>query len=139
MIRRPPRSTLFPYTTLFRSIVAVAFAHTTVVNRMRSLGAHVSRIGGSLMILAGVYVIWYARWELAVFAGNPETTGLIAVGERIRAVLVGSIQAAGPGRIGLVTLAVVGGAMVVARSQHRARTEELPTDSTAVTESEAAQ
>src|SRR2546430_6256260 len=24
MIRRPPRSTLFPYTTLFRSIVAVA-------------------------------------------------------------------------------------------------------------------
>src|SRR3712207_9192132 len=26
MIRRPPRSTLFPYTTLFRSIVAGAFA-----------------------------------------------------------------------------------------------------------------
>src|SRR3712207_6967980 len=26
MIRRPPRSTLFPYTTLFRSIVAEAFA-----------------------------------------------------------------------------------------------------------------
>src|SRR2546422_4190839 len=25
MIRRPPRSTLFPYTTLFRSVVCVAF------------------------------------------------------------------------------------------------------------------
>src|SRR2546422_4643532 len=25
MIRRPPRSTLFPYTTLFRSVYAVAF------------------------------------------------------------------------------------------------------------------
>src|SRR2546426_4709016 len=25
MIRRPPRSTLFPYTTLFRSIIAPAF------------------------------------------------------------------------------------------------------------------
>src|SRR5256885_9093430 len=25
MIRRPPRSTLFPYTTLFRSIVAIEF------------------------------------------------------------------------------------------------------------------
>src|SRR2546425_5333615 len=25
MIRRPPRSTLFPYTTLFRSLVALAF------------------------------------------------------------------------------------------------------------------
>src|SRR5258706_3442881 len=27
MIRRPPRSTLFPYTTLFRSIVQVAVTH----------------------------------------------------------------------------------------------------------------
>src|SRR3712207_8955559 len=28
MIRRPPRSTLFPYTTLFRSIRTIAFART---------------------------------------------------------------------------------------------------------------
>src|SRR3989449_5719432 len=27
MIRRPPRSTLFPYTTLFRSLVALAHPH----------------------------------------------------------------------------------------------------------------
>src|SRR5256885_11031139 len=27
MIRRPPRSTLFPYTTLFRSMVRGAFSH----------------------------------------------------------------------------------------------------------------
>src|SRR3712207_9460721 len=27
MIRRPPRSTLFPYTTLFRSIFLVAISH----------------------------------------------------------------------------------------------------------------
>src|SRR3712207_8568715 len=27
MIRRPPRSTLFPYTTLFRSVVAAAAFH----------------------------------------------------------------------------------------------------------------
>src|SRR2546429_5544366 len=28
MIRRPPRSTLFPYTTLFRSTLARKFSHT---------------------------------------------------------------------------------------------------------------
>src|SRR3712207_9126737 len=28
MIRRPPRSTLFPYTTLFRSLVAMALKQT---------------------------------------------------------------------------------------------------------------
>src|SRR2546430_7444094 len=30
MIRRPPRSTLFPYTTLFRSTAAVLFLHLPV-------------------------------------------------------------------------------------------------------------
>src|SRR5687767_15249872 len=54
MIRRPPRSTLFPYTTLFRSVLAaraghaqdlpattVCLAHvvTRLVERRRSLGA----------------------------------------------------------------------------------------------------
>src|SRR5256886_10186732 len=29
MIRRPPRSTLFPYTTLFRSVIALALALPT--------------------------------------------------------------------------------------------------------------
>src|SRR2546427_9432764 len=31
MIRRPPRSTLFPYTTLFRSRIVVAFGDDLVV------------------------------------------------------------------------------------------------------------
>ena len=31
MIRRPPRSTLFPYTTLFRSLTLVALLFTIVV------------------------------------------------------------------------------------------------------------
>src|SRR5258705_7787607 len=30
MIRRPPRSTLFPYTTLFRSLAALTFAFLTL-------------------------------------------------------------------------------------------------------------
>src|SRR3989449_6998157 len=35
MIRRPPRSTLFPYTTLFRSIIVPGN------NTVRSIGSHV--------------------------------------------------------------------------------------------------
>src|SRR5260370_30747749 len=35
MIRRPPRSTLFPYTTLFRSGNAVGNAHVRRVNPLR--------------------------------------------------------------------------------------------------------
>src|SRR5438034_4618605 len=39
MIRRPPRSTLFPYTTLFRSVVAVGDgdAQVVVAPRARAL------------------------------------------------------------------------------------------------------
>src|SRR2546422_4177280 len=33
MIRRPPRSTLFPYTTLFRSDVTVSRKHAVIVER----------------------------------------------------------------------------------------------------------
>src|SRR5437667_9211713 len=38
MIRRPPRSTLFPYTTLFRSITA-AIATFSAVSRRRRTGS----------------------------------------------------------------------------------------------------
>src|SRR3712207_9098021 len=43
MIRRPPRSTLFPYTTLFRSVVNTYSGHenkvrTTMERRIESLG-----------------------------------------------------------------------------------------------------
>src|SRR5258708_37931503 len=50
MIRRPPRSTLFPYTTLFRSIVSgnnVALVDTNAID----LGA--STVPGNLSVTAG--------------------------------------------------------------------------------------
>src|SRR5260221_7796019 len=41
MIRRPPRSTLFPYTTLFRSIAAVGFDERRDGSRSLLLGGDV--------------------------------------------------------------------------------------------------
>src|SRR5256886_9969448 len=46
MIRRPPRSTLFPYTTLFRSEVAV---HALEV--LRDAAAPASRVGAQAQVL----------------------------------------------------------------------------------------
>src|SRR5258708_31721055 len=47
MIRRPPRSTLFPYTTLFRSIVAEPLVEepAKVVDLMAALEASLARAG----------------------------------------------------------------------------------------------
>src|SRR5256884_2520721 len=43
MIRRPPRSTLFPYTTLFRSLVALTPAGRRVIERIFPLHADAMR------------------------------------------------------------------------------------------------
>src|SRR2546429_6512773 len=54
MIRRPPRSTLFPYTTLFRS------------NEIRSINRYETQIsgcGGPIMRLTGFDAIEYAEKE----------------------------------------------------------------------------
>src|SRR2546427_12613017 len=46
MIRRPPRSTLFPYTTLFRSCLAQDLA-TALVSLIRMRVAHVDQVWGA--------------------------------------------------------------------------------------------
>src|SRR5438132_2751223 len=43
MIRRPPRSTLFPYTTLFRSLVADGVMYITSVNEAFAVDARSGR------------------------------------------------------------------------------------------------
>src|SRR2546430_16707275 len=49
MIRRPPRSTLFPYTTLFRSNLAAATSTGGMINKRPG------RVGDSPIIGAGTY------------------------------------------------------------------------------------
>src|SRR3989441_7794050 len=57
MIRRPPRSTLFPYTTLFRSVVAICtpnHLHEIHVVSALAAGAHVLCERPLALTLAGV-------------------------------------------------------------------------------------
>src|SRR5256886_13065956 len=91
MIRRPPRSTLFPYTTLFRS-GAVRYLQTQIAaarNRLPDLGG--KRIGvvtgaamGPLMpqVLAEVAAVTGAQFELevvenALFGPYVTTAGML--------------------------------------------------------------
>src|SRR2546422_7867220 len=48
MIRRPPRSTLFPYTTLFRSLVERGGDHV-----LRPLRMHVTALDPDLLVIGG--------------------------------------------------------------------------------------
>src|SRR3712207_8677562 len=46
MIRRPPRSTLFPYTTLFRSVVGLGPAGFTLAHHLMNDGHYVAAVDG---------------------------------------------------------------------------------------------
>src|SRR5947208_7699065 len=49
MIRRPPRPTLFPYTTLFRSTACTVSIITTQIGRRQSLSTSLARTGPMLL------------------------------------------------------------------------------------------
>src|SRR2546429_3665664 len=52
MIRRPPRSTLFPYTTLFRSYLRLAPADIREIDeRLRGAGARLTSCGSAAALL----------------------------------------------------------------------------------------
>src|SRR3712207_9181382 len=73
MIRRPPRSTLFPYTTLFRSMSAVAHpvANSTVSSRLAVLChlCHCSRaFAGSQWDVANICISTW--WKVGIRGGD---------------------------------------------------------------------
>src|SRR3989454_12701821 len=77
MIRRPPRSTLFPYTTLFRSVMSLGVSAPGAVEEVLRSTAHDApdgnreRYGAGLLDAAGAVrkvTLWGGLWRLA-FAG----------------------------------------------------------------------
>src|SRR3712207_8409964 len=58
MIRRPPRSTLFPYTTLFRSVGAAGICHRLDVGhrqiRVAGAGSGVVIVNGQCQLIAAI-------------------------------------------------------------------------------------
>src|SRR3712207_8254049 len=69
MIRRPPRSTLFPYTTLFRSVIAIAVALPVGLLTAIYLSEYAPTLlrrwlKPALEILAGVPTVVYGYFAL---------------------------------------------------------------------------
>src|SRR3712207_9390157 len=69
MIRRPPRSTLFPYTTLFRSAI-VAWAGRRLLGQLVSSLELLGRALPLLLVFALVLFINTEMWQ--VFSGAPD-------------------------------------------------------------------
>src|SRR2546427_59865 len=86
MIRRPPRSTLFPYTTLFRSLAAVvAVAEGAVGVEGHAPVGRVAELGGGEGVALGVRVVGEDAGGRAVEHGDRAALGhggAVVVGDR---------------------------------------------------------
>src|SRR5438105_6878253 len=101
MIRRPPRSTLFPYTTLFRSLDALAAGAVAVERRApERLGAELARLKKAVAELAAGVPVDEQRLavEVALLADRVDITEELV---RLRTHLAACREAlAGDGAVG---------------------------------------
>jgi cytochrome c biogenesis protein CcdA len=73
--------------------VATAVASSAVVNRMRRILPYVNRISGALLVLVGLYVGYYALYEIRLQnAHGAESDALLALAGRVQGALAGWVH-----------------------------------------------
>jgi cytochrome c biogenesis protein CcdA len=73
--------------------MAVAFASSALIDRMRRILPYINRISGALLVLVGLYVGYYGFYEVRLFTanGNPNDAVIAAAG-RVQGVLAGWVH-----------------------------------------------
>src|SRR2546426_12423421 len=80
MIRRPPRSTLFPYTTLFRSLDDADSTHAEAAREMLASGDYVTlRVNGVRYLEKAPLPYWLAALSYRAFGVSEFSTRLPTV------------------------------------------------------------
>lgn len=94
--------------------LAVALARAAVVARLRRVLPYVSRVSGGLLALAGLYVLYYGRYELRVLAGQDARDPIVGAATEVQATLARWVAELGPGPLllALVLLLVLAAAAV---------------------------
>ena len=104
--------------------VATAFASSALTERIRRVLPFVSRLGGALLILVGLYVGYYGLYEVRLFAanGNPRDPVVAAAG-RLQGALAGWVyrQGAWPWLVLLIVMLLAGIAVAWLRRRRGAQ------------------
>lgn len=101
--------------------VAAAVASSAVVNRLRRLLPYVSRISGALLILVGLYVGYYALYEIRLHdASGPQSDAVLTAAGRIQGALAGWVHQHGAWPW-VVALAVLVAGALIGAGYRRAR------------------
>jgi cytochrome c-type biogenesis protein len=96
--------------------VATALASTAVTARARSLLPHISRIGGALLVLVGLYVTYYGIYELRLFLGGADPADpVVDAAGTVQNALVNWLTAIGPLPPLILLAALLAGATLLVR------------------------
>jgi cytochrome c-type biogenesis protein len=86
--------------------LAVSLAKVSLVRGLRRAAPVISRVGGALLVVAGLYVAWYGGYELRVFSGASTTDPVIDGAGRIQSAISSWLGSLGPGAL-VVAFAVL--------------------------------
>lgn len=101
--------------------VAAAIASSAVVNRLRRILPYVNRISGALLALVGLYVGYYALYEIRLHNANgPEPDPFLAATGRVQGAVAGWVHQHGAWPW-LLAFAVAGACALVGAVYRRAR------------------
>ncbi|WP_440104700.1 cytochrome c biogenesis CcdA family protein [Streptosporangium sp. H16] len=113
--------------------LAVVLARGAAVARLRRLLPYVSRASGGLLLLAGLYVVYYGWYELRVFSGGTADDRIVGAATAVQGVLAGWLASVGAGWVAfaLALLALGALALRAVRRRHarRAPVPEVPVES----------
>lgn len=93
--------------------LSLAMARTNVARNMRQILPYISRISGVMLMLAGVYLVIYGRYELRVASGEITKNSLVSWFERLQADVSNWLSDVTPGRIGIFILLAIIGALIL--------------------------
>ena len=103
--------------------LAIALARQSLVRSMRRVLPYINPVSGVLLILAGLYVVYYGWYELRVFTGTTSGGGVAQWAFDINARISEWINEVGPTRLGLLLALVIALTVLIALAL-KARTED---------------
>nr|WP_063779191.1 cytochrome c biogenesis CcdA family protein [Kibdelosporangium sp. MJ126-NF4]CEL13302.1 Mercury resistance probable Hg transport protein [Kibdelosporangium sp. MJ126-NF4]CTQ98993.1 Mercury resistance probable Hg transport protein [Kibdelosporangium sp. MJ126-NF4] len=100
--------------------VSIALAGSAVTTVVRRIQPYVGRIGGAMLILAGLYIGYYGVYELRLFHGGGSAEDpIVAAAGALQTELSAWVDRIGPVPLVAVVVALVGAAILIARRRKR--------------------
>jgi len=106
--------------------VVLALGKHSLVSRLRGAGAYINRISGALLVVAGVWIVWFWTTSLTSGAADLSTAPAFGFVENLSQTIVNFV-ADNKLMVGVVLVAMIGLAAMVAFRGRRSEVEETDT------------